>query len=183
MDNKIFDIDYSNKYNYYISRNENYPSNDSDLLSKTDIITIIENETLYKTFEDIKDKYTYDATNFRETIKDNFILKNEDALKFLKSANWACQYTIIQKQTLVPVDSVNYYVINYLNKVNDELTYNNFIVAVRIENEKIPTEFREIFTQPEPKISVENNYFIRLLKTEIKYDNELFNKNISVQDE
>jgi SNF2 family DNA or RNA helicase len=170
----------------YVERSEISPNNDTMLylMDKKRIKSIISNKSLYKTFEgDIKGKYSYDPSNFREKINESFILKNDEALKFLQSASWGCHFTIIQKQTLIPIDSIDYYVINYVNKTSVEAVYIHFIIAIIIDIKKIPDSFREIFSQQTPKTTTENCNFIKYLKCQMKFDFETINNLFNTSDE
>ena len=163
---------------YYVERNEIYPENTNlqYLMKKKKIISIIKNNSLYKTFEYIDSNYSFDHSNFKTKINESFILTNKDALKFLKKANWSCNYTLILKQTLIPIDIIKYYVINIVNKTNTDMYYNHFIIAIRIEIDKIPNDFQTIYghyiAPDQPK---ENTNFIQFLKCLQKYDFEEMN--------
>lgn len=163
---------------YYVERNDIYPDNHNlqYLMNKSKIINIIKDKSLHKTFEYIDSNYSFDHTNFKTKIKDSFVLVNDNAAKFLSKANWASNYYLILKQTLVPVDAVNYYVINFVNKTNTEMTYNHFIIAIRIESSKVSDEFKKIYghylAPGQPK---ENINFLQLLKCLQKYDFEEMN--------
>lgn len=171
---------------YYVERNEIHPENYNlqYMMNKYKIISIIKDKQLYKSFEFIENNYSYDHSNFKHKIKDSFVLTNDDALKFLKKSSWSSNYTLIQKQTLIPVDAINYYVINYVNKTNTEMSYNHFIIAIRIEIEKVSSEFRTIYSQyAAPNLLKDNVNFIQYLKTQMKYDFEEMNNIQNKSDE
>lgn len=171
---------------YYVERNEVFPENHNlqYLMDKPKIISIIKDESLHKSFEFIDGNYSYDHSNFKQKIKDSFVLVNENALKFLKKSSWSCNYTLIQKQTLIPMDAIKYYVINFVNKTNTEMTYNHFIIVIRIEIEKVTDEFKTIYSQyTVPGLSRDNANFIQYLKTQMKYDFEEMNNIANKSDE
>lgn len=171
---------------YYVERNEVYPENHNlqYLMKKQKIVSIIKDSSLYKTFEYIDSNYSFDFSNFRTKIKDSFILTNDDALKFLKKANWSSNYGQILKQTLIPIDAVDYYVINFVNKTNTEMCYNHFIIAIRIDITRFPDEFKTIYSHSlAPDQPKENTNFIQYLKTQQKYDFEEMNNIQNKSDE
>lgn len=171
---------------YYVERKEIYPSNDILLheMKKSKIISIIKDENLHKTCEYINSNYSIDHTNFKTKIKDSFILMNNEALNFLKKF-YRSDYVLIQKQTLLPLDSINYYLINHVNKNNIEEPYNYFIIAIRIDITKEPENFKNIYSNPKnfPELSRENINFIQYLKTQQKYDFEEMNNLANKSDE
>ena len=176
----------ANNLIYYVERNEVYPENHNlqYLMKKSKIISIIKDESLYKTFDYIDSNYSVDHSNFKTKIKDSFILTNDDAFKFFKKVSWSSNYALILKQTLIPVDAIKYYVINFVNKTNTELYYNHFIIAILIESSKVPEEFKGIYSHSiAPNQSIENRNFIQYLKTQQKYDFEEMNNLANKSDE
>jgi SNF2 family DNA or RNA helicase len=170
---------------YYTERNEIYPENYNlqYLMKKSKIISITKDTSLHKTFDYIDSTYSIDHSNFKK-IKDSFFLTNEDALKFLKKAIWSSSYALILKQTLIPVDAINYYVINYVNKTNTEMHYNHFIIIISINILKVPDNFKKIYEYYiAPDESRENTNFIQYLKTQQKYDFEEMNNIANKSDE
>jgi SNF2 family DNA or RNA helicase len=171
---------------YYVERNEIYPENHNlqYMMKKSRIINIINDETLHKTFEYIDTNYSFDHSNFKTKIKDSFVLTNGDVVKFYKKIGWTCNYLQILKQTLIPVDAIQYYVINFVNKTNTEMTYNHFIIAIRIESSKVSDEFKKIFGHYlAPGQPRENINFIQFLKCLQKYDFEEMNNLVNKSDE
>lgn len=166
---------------YYIERNEMYPKNDALLheMDKYKITFIIENKSLHKTFKYIDETYIVGGANFKTNIKDSFILKNEDAYKYLKKCNWGSSYETILSQKILPIDAINYYVINFVNKTkveNIETSYNHFIIAIQINTNMEPANFKQIFSEPENfDLSKKNLNFIKMIKCMMKYDFEEMN--------
>jgi SNF2 family DNA or RNA helicase len=170
---------------YYTERNEIYPENQNlqYLMKKSKIISIIKDTSLHKTFDYINSTYSIDHTNFKK-IKDSFFLTNEDAFKFLKKASYMSNYALILKQTLIPVDAIKYFVINFVNKTNTEMYYNHFIIIISIEILKVPDDFKKIYEYYiAPDQSRENTNFIQFLKTQQKYDFEEMNNIANKSDE
>ena len=171
---------------YYVERNEIHPKNDTMQreMDKYKIINIIKNEELHKTFKYIDETYSVGGADFKTKIKDSFVLMNNDAFNYLKKCNWGSIYEIIQRQTILPLDAVNYYFINFVNKTSVETSYNYFIMAIQINTNKEPIDFKTIFSEPE-KFNLQRNnlQFIKLLKCLMKYDFEEMNNIKNASDE
>jgi SNF2 family DNA or RNA helicase len=174
---------------YYTERNEIFPKNDTLLheMNGYKISSIIKNESLHTTFEHIDTTYSIGGVDFKSKIKDSFILSNNDAFKYLKKCNWGSIYEIIIRQTILPTDAIDYYLINYVNKTkveNIEIYYNHFIITIRINTNKEPDDFKKIYSEPEKFGLPKNNLqFIKLLKCMMKYDWEEMNNIKNKSDE
>jgi SNF2 family DNA or RNA helicase len=135
---------------YYMERNEIHPANDILVhnMTKQKIISIINDKTIHRTIEYMRENYSFTSItidNFKHYIKDSFVLKNKDAKEFLAHVDWRSSYDLCVSQPIYPVDAIEYYVINYVNKTNIEMFYNHFIIAICIDTTKEPENFKKIF--------------------------------------
>jgi SNF2 family DNA or RNA helicase len=164
---------------YYTEQNQIHPENDTlrHEMDKAKIVSIIKNKELHKTFDYIDSTYTVDSSNFKTKIKDSFVLKNDDAYKYLGKHKWGCRFDIVRNQTVYPKEGVDYYYINYVNKTNLELSYNHFIIVVCLDITKEPEDYKKIHGSPEKYYSSKgpNFNFIQYLRTLQKYDFEEMN--------
>jgi hypothetical protein len=147
---------------------------------KSEIISFLENDSFNIGSAESLDKDYF--TNYRqeETKKMSFVLKNDEAYTFLKNNSWASFWTEMKKQTIVPEDSLTYYVGNYMRNVEEKMI-NYFIIAIRVDTGIISRKIQEIYenqiSKSEdalkiPDISKNNFVFLSLLATNIIYDRE-----------
>jgi hypothetical protein len=171
---------------YYIDCKNVFPKNDLLLqqMDKTKIISIYSNEALHSTFEYIDTNYSIGGVDFKSNIKDSFILKNEDALQYLQKSNWCSIFEIIQKQTILPRDVINYFVINYVDKTNIDTTINYFITGIQIDTNKEPVDFKKMFSKPKKyNFQKDNLIFIKMISCMMKFDFEVMNNIQNKSDE
>ena len=176
-------FDNKGEYIYYVERSEISPPNDNllYLMDKKKITDLCISEELRKTADYVLGNYTVDNSNFKTKINESVVLINQEALKFLKKVSWRSNYETILTQTLLPIDTIDYFVINYINKTNTEMHYNHFIITIRIEKKKVPEEFYKIFENGKEIAS--NKLLIQFLKTMMKYDFEEMNNLCNSSDE
>jgi hypothetical protein len=178
-------------YKYYFERCDLY-GNDlktkMEFPNKSELIAFLEDIKLHKNFDYINDNYEINNSNFRQSITESFVLTNDDAREFLTKASWASLFRIIKNQTIIPLNSINYYVANRVIKINDE-TYYMFIKAIRVDIETLPKVIKDyvetqiesnfrLVTDSLKKFAKNDLNFVQFLMTQIKYDNELFTKKL-----
>ena len=142
----------------FVERLETHPRNDSEQLTPSEIREILTHEEYNRTFNEIHTLYPHiNSSNFRSLIKDTFIIKNDEAIEYLKHCEWGSSYDIIKNQTLIPQDGINYYVINYY----DTLNINHFIIVLEINLKYVTSYFYENFKITENKY---NSMFFVVLR-------------------
>ena len=136
---------------YYIEMKEINPPNTvlKHEMTLEKIIKIIRSPELYKTHEYLKDNYVFDKNNFKTQITESYILKNEEAQKMGIFMQWKTNYEILINQTIFPLDGLNYYFINYVNKTATDVSYNHFIVVVCLDISKEPETFSAYHSNPD----------------------------------
>jgi hypothetical protein len=163
-------------YAYFVERTELYPEIDDILyqLKKSQIISLLEDTTLHTTFHELSENYNFSKDNFKHIIKRSFVLTNNEAESFLKSVIWVSMKPIIEKQKIIPIDAFNYYVANYVFE-HETVTFNCFIIAYRINTDKVPKNFEKICNYRKMyldngKITKDDAQFIQYFLTQLKYD-------------
>jgi len=163
---------------YYVEKNEIYPENDTlrHNMDFNKIISIIKDKSLYKSYDYLKSRYSFEQSNFKTKITESYILKNEEALELCINLPWGCNYKLLKDQTIYPIDGLDYYMINYVNRTNTEVSYNHFIVVVCLDITKEPDTFADQHSNTDNhKLSTSNQRFILYVKTLQKYHFEEMN--------
>lgn len=119
--------------------------------------------------------------DFKSVNNESYVLVNQDAETFCHDNGWGSNYSLIATQKLIPVSAIEYFVANYVNFTGtDDVQYNHFIVAIRIDVSKVPDELLILLGNTDSHklspIDKNDNNFIQFLKSMIKYDYELENR-------
>lgn len=142
---------FNENYVILVERNETYPLNFAAInsISIKEIEEAIKDITIYKKYEDIKEKYPeISETNFKNGIPEKCILINEDAEAYFMANNWYSTYQTIITQTILPLKYDTYNVLQYiyLNIPNESIPEcNHFITALMIDLSYVNSSFYSNF--------------------------------------
>ncbi len=155
---------------YLVERIEISPDNDDKLYSMDyyKIMSILNNISYHTNLDELTKKKKLINKDFKFSKDLNFILKNNDAYEYLKLNNYRSDYSIILNQNLIPIDYINYYLINY-NKDN----YSYFIIVISIDIDKLDNNFYDNFSLSNSNKN--NKLFVSYLLTMMKYHFEEIN--------
>ena len=155
---------------YEINSETNYENNNKNLLKIF--------ETMNKcivSLKKIKEIYKFNSENYN-LMKKSFALKNKDVDDFLQKINWPSSYLIIQKQTLISTNAVNYYIINYYEEYND-LTHYAVIYSFDISyfTDSFYSATKSIVQTISTVLSDDNKNFVSMFVLLMKYHFEQVN--------
>lgn len=155
---------------HIVERIEISPHN-ADWLYKMDyfkIMSILNNQKNHKTLDTIFKHKSMVNKNFKFGFNDIFVIKNRDVYDYLTKNNYRSDYSIILNQTLIDINNINYYLINY-----NENNYNYFIIVVSIDVSKLDKNFYDNFNLDNKDKN--NKLFVSYLLTLMKYHFEEIN--------
>jgi SNF2 family DNA or RNA helicase len=157
---------------YLIDHIEIHPYN-TDKIYKMDYLNIMKillNRSYNLTFDDLEKTYNINTkVDLKFVIKDTFILKNDDAFKYLNKFNYRSDYHLIVNQTMLKKEILDYFVINHFDG-----KFSYFMIVVGIDTEQIKEEFYENLKNYKT-FEHDNRLFAMYLLTLMKYHFEEIN--------
>lgn len=176
-------------------------------IKKEVIINIMKDENLYKTFEYLNEKYDLNNEINEKTvgtstidmspnhwrtkkynrmkeilmIKESFILKGEEAYNFMNKVGYNSNYyQHFDEQTMIPKESHEHYIVNYVETLQDGQQINHIIRVHTFDLGKIGTK---IFETPSDKRSKNNELFMHRLADLFYYNSYMVTSKIPIKDD